>query len=197
MLIAESHDAVQPDAAEAPLDPADVFGQHGDFVWRTLQRLGVREADLEDVAQDVFLVVGRQLRRFEGHSKITTWLYAICVRVASTHRRRAWVRREVPTSEPIEGPDPEGGPDEALDAARLRRRLHEVLDLMSVEPRALLVMYEIDEMPCDEIAAVLGVPTGTVYSRLHSARKEFQAAMKRHQARSRPPTMARWFGRTS
>jgi RNA polymerase sigma-70 factor (ECF subfamily) len=197
MLIAESPEAVQPDAAEAPLDPADVFARHGDFVWRSLQRLGVREADLEDVAQDVFVVVGRQLRGFEGHSKLTTWLYGICVRVASTHRRRAWVRREVPTSDPLEGPDPAGGPDEALDAARLRRRLLEVLDRMDVAQRALLVMFEIDEMPCEEIAAVLGVPTGTVYSRLHAARKEFQAAMKRHQARSRPTVLGRWFGRTS
>jgi RNA polymerase sigma-70 factor, ECF subfamily len=197
MLLAESPPTVQPDAADAPLDPADVFAQHGDFVWRTLQRLGVRHADLEDVAQDVFLVVGRQLRGFEGHSKITTWLYAICVRVASTHRRRAWVRREVPTSEPLEGPDPQGGPDDALEAARMRKRLHEVLDLMDVEARALLVMYELDEMSCEEIAGVLGVPTGTVYSRLHAARKGFEAALKRHQARSRPPMVARWFGRMS
>jgi RNA polymerase sigma-70 factor, ECF subfamily len=198
MLIVEGQSIVKPQAAAiAPLDQADVFAQHGDFVWRTLQRLGVREADLEDVAQDVFLVVGRQLSGFEGHSKITTWLYSICVRVASTHRRRAWVRREVPTSEPLDGPDPEGGPDEALDAARLRKQLHDVLDLLEVEPRALLVMYEIDAMPCEEIAAALGVPTGTVYSRLYAARKEFQAALKRYQARSHMPRIARWFGRKS
>jgi RNA polymerase sigma-70 factor, ECF subfamily len=197
MLIAQDHPIVEPRADEAPLDQAGVFAQHGEFVWRTLQRLGVRDSDLEDVAQDVFLVVGRQLRGFEGHSKITTWLYGICVRVASTHRRRAWVRREIPTSEPLDGPDPEGGPDDALEAARLRKQLRDVLDLMDGEPRALLVMYEIDEVPCDEIAALLSVPTGTVYSRLHAARREFQAALKRHQARSAVPRIARWFGRKS
>jgi RNA polymerase sigma-70 factor, ECF subfamily len=197
MLLTETQNAFQPNSAVEPLDPAGIFAQHGDFVWRTLQRLGVREADLEDVTQEVFLVVGRQLRWFEGHSKITTWLYGICVRVASTHRRRAWVRREIPTSDPLDSPDPDGGPEEALEAARLRKQLHEVLDLMSVEPRALLVMYEIDEMSCEEIAGVLGVPTGTVYSRLNTARKEFQSALKRHQARSRAPNVARWFGRTS
>jgi RNA polymerase sigma-70 factor (ECF subfamily) len=197
MLIAQDHPIVEPRAGEAPLDQAEVFAQHGDFVWRTLQRLGVRDADLEDVAQDVFLVVGRQLRGFEGHSKITTWLYGICVRVASTHRRRAWVRREIPTSEPLDGPDPEGGPDDALEAARLRKRLHDVLDLMDGEPRALLVMYELDEMSCEEIATLFGIPTGTVYSRLHAARKEFQAALKRHRARSPVPRIARWFGRKS
>jgi RNA polymerase sigma-70 factor, ECF subfamily len=183
--------------AGVPRDAADAFARHGDFVWRTLQRLGIRDADLEDVMQEVFVVVGRQLGGFAGSSKVTTWLYGISIRVASTHRRRAWVRREVPTSEMPDGPTAEAGPDDQLEMARERRQLREVLDMMSVEKRALLVMFELDEMSCEEIADVLGVPTGTVHSRLHAAREEFKSALHRWRARSRPPGVSRWsFGRS-
>src|SRR4051794_31013438 len=80
--------------AAIPRGAEDVLDLHGDFVWRTLQRLGIPNADLEDVFQEVLIVVHRQLGSFEGRSKMTTWLYSVCVRVASTHRRRAWFRRE-------------------------------------------------------------------------------------------------------
>ena len=53
----------------------------------------------------------------------------------------------------------------------------EILDLMDLEKRSLFVMFEIDEMPCEEIAELLGVPVGTVHSRLHSARHEFKNAL--------------------
>src|ERR1700733_5153994 len=99
MLVAQIRHDAEPDVEADPLDLGEVFARHSDFVWRTLQRMGVREADLEDVAQDVFLVVGQRLHEFERRSRVTTWLYGICLRVASTHRRRAWVRREIPTSE--------------------------------------------------------------------------------------------------
>jgi RNA polymerase sigma-70 factor (ECF subfamily) len=168
---------------QPPRDAAAVFAAHGDFVWRTLQRLGIRDADLEDVVQEVFVVVNRQLVSFEGASKMTTWLYGISARVASTHRRRAWVRREMPTAEMPESPSEEPGQDESLDAARMRARLYEVLDMMDVERRALLVMFELDEIPCEEIATVLGIPIGTVHSRLHTARQEFKKMMARWEAR--------------
>jgi RNA polymerase sigma-70 factor (ECF subfamily) len=172
-------------ADEAPRDVADVFLRYGDFVWRTLQRLGVRESDLEDVTQEVFVVVHRQLGAFGGRSRLTTWLYAICARVASTHRRRAWVRRELPTAEVPDGPSASAGPDRSLDDARERQKLTEILDLMDLEKRSLFVMFEIDEMPCEEIAELLDVPVGTVHSRLHSARQEFKNALRIWRARQR------------
>jgi RNA polymerase sigma-70 factor (ECF subfamily) len=169
----------------APRDVANVFMRHGDFVWRTLQRLGVRDSDLEDVTQEVFVVVHRQLAAFGGRSSLTTWLYAICTRVASTHRRRAWVRRELPTAELPDAPSPAAGPETSLDDARARRKLGEILDLMDLEKRSLFVMFELDEMPCEEIAEILGVPVGTVHSRLHSARLEFKNALRIWRARQR------------
>src|SRR5512138_2517440 len=65
----------------------EVYRAHFAFVWRSLRRLGVREEDAADAAQEVFIVVHRKLPEFAGHSKLTTWLYGICFRVASERRR--------------------------------------------------------------------------------------------------------------
>jgi RNA polymerase sigma-70 factor (ECF subfamily) len=175
---------------DVPSDVAEVFARHGDFVWRTLQRMGVRDADLEDLAQEVFMVVHRQLAGFRGRSRMTTWLYGISARVASTHRRRAWVRRELPASDWNEESS-SAGPEEALGLAEERRMLAEVMELMDIEKRWLFVTFELDEVPCEEIATILGVPVGTVHSRLHAARREFSAALKRwHAARAKTAKLA-------
>src|SRR6478609_4057881 len=67
----------------------DIYRAHFAFVWRSLRRLGVREEDANDVAQEVFIVVHRKLPEFAGRSKVTTWLYGVCFRVASERRRAA------------------------------------------------------------------------------------------------------------
>src|SRR6185369_18089829 len=76
-----------------------VFDEHARYVWRALRHLGIPEADVEDLCQEVFVVVQRKLAEFEGRSELRTWLYGICLRVAADHRRRAYVRRELPTAE--------------------------------------------------------------------------------------------------
>lgn len=166
-----------------PADAEAAFALHGDFVWRVLQRLGVREADLEDMTQEVFVVVHRQIGAFDGRSRMTTWLYGIAFRVASTQRRRAWVRREQSTAEIPDAPAIGADPEEQLSDAQERQKLAEVLDLMTMEKRALFVMFELDEMSCEDIARVMEIPVGTVHSRLHHAREDFRGALKRWQAR--------------
>ncbi len=167
-------------------DAASLYEHHGRFVWASLQRLGVRDPDLEDVLQEVFVVVHQRLHTFDGSSKVTTWLFGICLRVASGYRRRGYRRRELAVAEPPEPARDErspSSPEEDLVAEQSRRRLHAILDDLDLEKRAVFVMFEIDELPCEEIASILGVPVGTVYSRLHSARKDFQRALLRMQAR--------------
>src|ERR1043165_2409120 len=65
----------------------EVYRAHFAFVWRSLRRLGIREEDAADTAQEVFIVVHRKLPEFAGRSKLTTWLYGVCFRVASERRR--------------------------------------------------------------------------------------------------------------
>src|SRR5580698_9067807 len=163
------------------LDVLAVHEEHGDFVWRTLQRMGVKDADVEDQLQEVFVVVHNRLHTFDGSARMTTWLFGICVHVAAAYRRRAYRRREqvmAHVPETGQGEDART-PEQAAMEEQARATLRAVLDLMDLEKRALFVMFEIDEVPCEEIAKILGVPLGTVYSRLHTARRDFEAALKR------------------
>src|SRR3954469_16481511 len=90
-----------------------VFDEHARYIWRTLRHLGVSDADTPDLCQEVFVTVHDRLPSFEGRSSLRTWLYGICIRGASEPRRRAYVRRERPESDPT--PDEagltEGGAD--------------------------------------------------------------------------------------
>jgi RNA polymerase sigma-70 factor, ECF subfamily len=167
------------------LDTTSLYVEHADFVWLSLQRLGVRPADLEDVLQEVFIVVHQQVGGFEGRSKPTTWLFGICLRVAAAYRRRAHRRREESSSTAADRPD-DGDDPEALTAAlEARRRLDAALDSLELEKRAVLVMFEIDGMSCQAIADLLELRVGTVYSRLHAARGELQKALERQRTRER------------
>lgn len=154
----------------------EVFAAHAPMVWRTMRRLGRREADAEDLAQEVFLIVFRKLPAFEGRSKLSTWIYGICVKVAADHGRRAHVRREVPAAEL---PEP-GGAAPQEDAVARRQalaRLDDLLALLDDDKRAVFVLYEIEELPMADVAAAVGAPLQTAYSRLHAARKLIHEAI--------------------
>jgi RNA polymerase sigma-70 factor (ECF subfamily) len=172
-------------AAES-LDLDQIHARHADFVWRSLQRLGVRPADLEDQLQEVFLVVHRRLASFDGSSQLTTWLFGICLRVASGYRQRAYVRREhsTPQIEALDSRAPERGPEEAALATEARRELEFLLDQLDPAKRAVVVMFEIEGKSAPEIAALMGTPVGTVYSRLTTARAELRAAADRVRHRN-------------
>lgn len=155
-----------------------VYEQHGDFVWRTLQHLGVRDADLEDLAQEVFVVVHRRIGSFDGRSKLTTWLFGVCLHLVQRHRRRAYFRLEFLYAEPPERVDSET-PEQRYAGAEASLRLEKLLDKLSPERRATFVLFEVEGASCDEIAELTAVPIGTVYSRLHLARKQVAQAAAR------------------
>jgi len=155
-----------------------VFDDHARYIIRTLRHLGVREADVEDVAQEVFVTVHRKLPEFEGRSKLRTWLYAICLRVASDHRRRAYVVRERATDNPPVDTGERTG-DEADTTLESRAFVQELLGELDDDKRAVLVLYEIEGLTMREVAEVIGCPLQTAYSRLHAARDLLRAAWER------------------
>ncbi len=168
-----------------------VYREHFAFVWRSLRRLGVPEADASDAAQEAFLVAHRRLSEFESRAKLTTWLFRICLYVASDHRRRARVRREVHdeltlADEPDTGLDPE--------ADRSRREglalLETALGKMSLEHRTVFVLFELEGLTTPEIAELLELPLGTVHSRLRRGRQLFEAFVER-RSRTLEPLVAR------
>jgi RNA polymerase sigma-70 factor, ECF subfamily len=177
--------AIPDPPADAPPTAGGLFRDYGAFAWRVLRRLGVAEKDVEDVCQEVFVTVHRRLPSFDGSSSARTWLYAICVRMASDYRKRAVHRREVAVDEAHEGSI--GATQE--DAAALREAratLDRMLDALDGDKRAVFVLFEIEELPMTEVAIAVGCPLQTAYSRLHAARREVEAAMHRLRAAGFP-----------
>jgi RNA polymerase sigma-70 factor (ECF subfamily) len=152
-----------------------IYREHHTFVWRSLHRLGVAEADIDDLAQEVFVVAHRRLAEFEGRSKMSTWLFGIAYRVVSDHRRRraSSDRREAEVA-PLPPPTT---PDRKLSRREAAAVLDALLGRLDDDKRDVFVMAEIVEMTMPEIAEVLGLRLNTAYSRLRVARERFEAAL--------------------
>ena len=158
-----------------------MYDAHFAFVWRSLRRLGVREADAVDLAQKVFLTAYLKLPEFEGRSRLRTWLFGICQRVASDYRRSAPVRREVSTEigELDRRGAGEGNPGARAEAHERARTLEAVLQKLPESQRTVFVLFELEELSGEDIAALLNVAVGTVRSRLRLAREQFSREVKR------------------
>ena len=159
-----------------------IVAEHGAFVWRSLRRLGVGAADVEDVAQEVFLVVHRRLADYDDRSGMRAWLYGICARKASEHRRKAWLRREQPVATvPDEGAPPDQ--PEAMKRREAWAQLEAILGELDPKKRDAFVLFELEELSLAEVAAAVGCPLQTAYSRLQSARALVQASIARIHGR--------------
>jgi RNA polymerase sigma-70 factor (ECF subfamily) len=169
-----------PEAAEVPARLDAVYERWADYVWRMLQRLGVRHADLEDVCHDVFVIAHRKFHEFDGRVAVNAWLFGICLRVAANYRRRARHRFEQPLSPEMALAAPSSSnPEQRLSRSRAQLLVQRILDQMDLGKRAVFLMFEIEGLSCQEIADHLGIPVGTVHSRLHAARGLFQREARR------------------
>jgi RNA polymerase sigma-70 factor (ECF subfamily) len=172
-----------PAPASAVPSIAQVFEAHGDYVYRCLRGLGVRDDFLDDAQQDVFLVVQDKLGAFDGRAKLRTWLYAIVLRVARRFRERAaiearrFVVSESESNEPASNARLELQVEHGEKLELARRALSQLDDAK----REVFVLALIEQMSAKEIAEVVGAPMNTVYSRLRAARAEFAEAVARLQ----------------
>jgi RNA polymerase sigma-70 factor (ECF subfamily) len=155
-----------------------VFAQHFAYVWASLRRLDVRDADLEDQAHEVFLKVHSHLHDYDPQRPIRPWLFAFAFRVASDYRRLSRHRVEV-LGAPPEAVDPARPADAGIEVAEERALLAAALDSLDLDRRAVLLLHEVDEVAVPAAAQALGIPLGTAYSRLRSAREDLAAALKR------------------
>ena len=161
-----------------------IYRAHARFVWLSLQRLGVQPSDLDDVAQDVFVIVHRRLDSFDRTARITTWLFGICLRVAANYRRRRrWTCELLTGSVEDNRPATLVAADEVLVRREEREIAERALDRLDVAKRATFVMFELESLSCLEIAAIMDVPIGTVFSRLNGARRELEKTMARELKR--------------
>jgi len=171
---------------EAPLLSECARGNHE--AWRSLhfryypvtvaflRKFGVREPDLEDASQEVFLQMHRYLPRFRGSSQLRTWLYRLCITQARRVRRRrrvsetlrAWFSR---------APERVSTSSDFCEASA-RRRIEAALDQLTDAERVALVLYEMEGLAGRQVAEILGCKEATLWRRLHYARKKFVAALE-------------------
>ncbi len=157
----------------------EVFREYLPFVWRTLRMQNVAARDLEDVAQEVFVVIFRKLPEYEERGHLRAWIYRICLHAASTYRRRAQVRREVLVHEI---PEPPPSTLLGLDIERFHasEQLMTLLSKLDEEKRTAFALHVIEQIPIAEVAELVGCPPGTVYSRLAAAKKQLVAMLAEH-----------------
>jgi RNA polymerase sigma-70 factor (ECF subfamily) len=160
----------------------DVYDQHFGDIYRLICRCGVAAAEVDDLAQTVFL---RAFQRSDGlrdpsapDYNLGSWLYGIALRVVSEHRRWAKVRRlKAWLLESTMGAErqPPATPEDASAARETTRKVGAVLARMSSKLSEVLVLRDIDERGLQETAKILGIPENTVRSRLRLAREKFEA----------------------
>jgi RNA polymerase sigma-70 factor (ECF subfamily) len=156
------------------------------FIWRAARRLGIDPGDTDDVVQEVFVVAHRKLPSFEGRSQVKTWLLKILVHVVRHYFR---TQKRKPGHRAGQAPgdldglrdDHNRGPAESAERRDAVRVLDNLLARMDSDKREVFVLAEIEQLSSVEIAEVLGANLNTIYSRLRSARQEFEQAVRRFQ----------------
>lgn len=159
-------------------DLGEIYRAHAADVSRWARRLRGPDAEVEDVIHEVFLVAHRKLNEFRGDAKISTWLYAITVRVVQEQRRKErwlrWLRLDRLLAEHEVSPAPT--PLEAFESRQATEVTYRMLETLPEKERSALILFELEGLSGEEIAAITGEPVGTIWVRLHRARTHFRKA---------------------
>jgi len=155
-----------------------------------LRKLGVREPELDDACQDVFIQMFRYLPRFRGEADLKTWLYRLCVTQARRTRRRAVVAdtlRKLLARAPSDTLVSDHGFSESL----ANERIQAALGALSPGERAVFVLYELEGVPGKQIAEIVGCPEASVWRRLHYARRAFREFTAAGSSAASSPVISR------
>ncbi|WP_428263067.1 RNA polymerase sigma factor [Haliangium sp.] len=180
-----ARDLVARCRADEPDGWRQLFDERAAQIYRWAVFLGLGARDAEDAAQEVLVVASRRIHTCRGDDVLTSWLYQITRRVVANTRRRRWYRVFLSNDEQQHVPafDYAGaeGSERELDVRRCLARL-------PVPQRELLVLADIDGHTRPELAAMLGLPEGTVASRLRLARQAFRDHWQTSTPDSAAPT---------
>jgi RNA polymerase sigma-70 factor (ECF subfamily) len=151
--------------------------RYQDRLYPTVFRLTGCAEDALDLLQEAFLRAYQKLDRFNGESSFYTWVYRIAINLALSN-----LRKQRPTSfgAPVDPVDERGDDDPARSLLQAERdeQVQQALDALAPDHRTIVVMKEFDGLRYEEIGAVLGIPVGTVRSRLHRARLELRHRLR-------------------
>jgi RNA polymerase sigma-70 factor (ECF subfamily) len=153
-----------------------VFERELDYLFETLQRLGASPREIEDLAQEVFLILHRNWPTLDLSRPLRPYIFAVAFRIVCTHRRRRG--REIPFAY-LEAEDGAMGPEESLQSKESVQVLLAALDTVPLQRRAVVIMHDLDGFPIVEVAAKLSLTRFGAYARLRKARKELASALRR------------------
>jgi RNA polymerase sigma-70 factor (ECF subfamily) len=159
----------------------ELVRRYQDRLYNTVHRLVDNAEDAQDIVQDAFLNAYQSLATFKGDSQFFTWLYRIAINTAISLKRKKRVAyplrvgrsEEGSGSEPLD-PSDFSRPEHAMEKADRERVVQEALNRLSAEHRTVLVLKDIEGQKYEDMALALGVPIGTIRSRLHRARLELR-----------------------
>jgi RNA polymerase sigma-70 factor (ECF subfamily) len=156
-----------------------VFHDNYGFVHSVTRRLAGPQLDADDLTQEVFAVVHRKLDGLRDPERLRSWLYSICRRVVAHQRRKQKVRRAVREVLGTSQHRHTSTPEDKTHRRELEHRLYEALDRLSPKRREALILFALEEMSGKQIAELLQIPVGTVWTRLHAARRDLLQHLRR------------------
>jgi len=148
-----------------------------------LRRLGVPQGDVDDAAQQVFIVAVKRLSEIVVGAE-RSFLYGTAVRTASTFRRSAMRRRRGLARLFVDPPRSEPTPDEEVEKRQALALLDETLEDLNDDLRRVFILSAIEELPISEVAMLEKIPLGTAASRLRRARKAFVERVREREAKT-------------
>ena len=154
-----------------------LYDRHFPDVERLVSSLGIVDAEADDICQEIFVIIYKNLARFRGEARLSTWIYRLATREAIRFARRRRLVRGL--TELFARDKREAAPaDWSESEAGRRHYLRQLLDRLPPERRLALVLYEIEGVPVSEIARISDCAENTVWTRLHRARTELEKLAK-------------------
>jgi len=148
--------------------------KHKNLVWHIALRLIDRQEDAEDLCQEVFLRVFRDIGKFRGESRLSTWIGAIAYNMCISHLRKKGKEIMVPVDDytpVIRGKTVRESAERAMDRASMKKLIHRLISALPVQYRTVITLFYLEELSYKEIEEITGMPDGTIKSYLNRGRQ--------------------------
>jgi len=154
--------------------------RYQDRIYNMILRMVNSSEDAADLTQEVFLTLCSKIATFRGRSQLYTWLYRVAANKSLSLLRKRKTTHEV--ADPLgatQRPDAHSdAPSARLEKTERAARVEQALSRLEPDMRAVVILRDIEDMPYDQIAGVLGIREGTVKSRLHRGREALRGMLK-------------------
>ena len=166
----------------AAIDFQQLYIEYKRKIYGTVHKVVGPSTELDDIVQIVFLEIHRSLPKYRGQAQLSTWIYRITVNVALQHIRKRKRRRVFLFFSDEEREVENAGFDliPRYEHRDIMKRLYQLLDKLTEKKRVVFVLHELEGMSLEDVAALCDIPVNTVRSRLHAARTELVARMRKN-----------------